>query len=572
MPTVPKFENNVQQSGIASVRADTTAPREFFGGGTGKTYEAFSRAAFNIAESALDIQDKQNKEKAAADKVVADDAVDELVRRKNANAWDQKNGAFNKKGEDAIGVIDTHLPQFDKDVEDIEKNYLTSPEQKAYFRQKVRDHRNEFEVQLNKHVANESYKLDEEKTFSGIANLQDDARLNWQEPNKVDRNINDMRGRLVDYAQRNGKTKEWAIEQDNKLVSSTHAGVIEQMIDGGNDLNAQGYFNRYKDQIKDAETYDKVSKIVEEGSIRGNSQRYSDRIYSAYSNDMESALSEARKIKDPKVQDATIDRIKDRFVLKDKAEKQAVEQLHMSATDIIDKTGSIDNIPAKDWAKFSLSERSALKNYAKQRSETSGIATQWDEYYYLNTLASSTNRDEREQFLNMNLYKEYRGKLSDTEFKEMVHKQDAVKKGDTKVLKDLDGYRSNSMIVNDTLKAIGIDPNPKKGSKDATRAATFRKMVDDEIIATQEKTGKKATNEEVQGIVDRLTTNVVTERGWLFDTKKRLFEVQPNETAQVDVKEIPKEEIAKMEEVLKRKNIPVTNEILVQMYSKRISK
>lgn len=570
MPTVPKFQNDIQLTGLPSARMDPTVSKEAFGSGT--AYKAFAEAASSLSDTAYKYAEKEQKEKAAADKVVADDAIDELVRRKNANAWDQKNGAFNKKGEDAIGVIDTHLPQFDKDVEDIEKNYLTSPEQKAYFRQKARDHRNEFEVQLNKHVANESFKLDEEKTFSGIANLQDDARLNWQEPNKVNRNINDMRGRLVDYAQRNGKTKEWAIEQDNKLVSSTHAGVIEQMIDGGNDLHAQSYFNGVKNQIKDAETYDKVSKLVEEGSIRGNSQRYSDRIFSAYSNDMESALAEARKIKDPKIQDATIDRIKDRFVLKDKAEKQAVEQLHMSATDIIDKTGSVDNIPAKDWAKFSLSERSALKNYAKQRTETSGIQTQWDEYYYLNTLASSTNKDEREQFLNTNLYKEYRGKLSDTEFKEMVHKQDAVKKGDTKVLKDLDGYRSNTMIVNDTLKAIGIDPNPKKGSKDATRAATFRKMVDDEIIATQEKTGKKATNEEVQGIVDRLTTNVVTERGWLFDTKKRLFEVQPNETAQIDVKDIPKEEIAKMEEVLKRKNIPMTNEILIQMYSKRVLK
>ena len=562
MPTVPKFENNVTLGGLPSARMDTSVDKEAFGSGAAS--KAFASAALSLSKTAFDYAEKEKKEKAAADKVVADNAIDELIRRKNESAWNKDTGAFNKKGEDAIGVIDTHLPQFDKDVEDIEKNYLTSPEQKAYFRQKARDHRNEFEVQLNKHVANESFKLDEEKTFSGIANLQDDARLNWQEPNKVNRNINDMRGRLVDYAQRNGKTKEWAIEQDNKLVSSTHAGVIEQMIDGGNDLHAQSYFNRVKDQIKDAETYDKVSKIVEEGSIRGNSQRYSDRIFSAYSNDMESALSEARKIKDPKVQDATIERIKDRFVLKDKAEKQAVEQLHMSATDIIDKTGSVDNIPAKDWAKFSLSERSALKNYAKQRSETSGVQTQWDEYQYLMNLASSTDKGEREQFLNTNLYKEYRGKLADPEFKELIHKQTAVKKGDTKVLKDLDGYRSNTMIVNDTLKAIGIDPNPKKGSKDATRAASFRKMVDDEIIATQEKTGKKATNEEVQGIVDRLTTNVVTDKGILFDTKKRLFEV--------DVKDIPKEEIAKMEESLKRKNISVTNEILIQMYIKRISR
>lgn len=562
MPTVPKFENNVTLGGLPSARMNTSVDKEAFGSGAAS--KAFASAALSLSKTAFDYAEKEKKEKAAADKVVADNAIDELIRRKNESAWNKDTGAFNQRGEAAIGVIDTHLPQFDKDAKDIEETYLTSPEQIAYYRQRVRDQRNEFDVQLNKHVANETFKLQEEKTFSGIANLQDDARLNWQEPNKVESNISKMRDRLGFYAKDSGKSNEWIIEQDNKLVSSTHAGVIEQMIDGGNDLNAQGYFNRYKDQIKDAETYDKVSKIVEEGSIRGNSQRYSDRIFSAYSNDMESALAEARKIKDPKVQDATIDRIKDRFVLKDKAEKQAVEQLHMSATDIIDKTGSVDNIPAKDWAKFSLSERSALKNYAKQRSETSGVQTQWDEYQYLMNLASSTDKGEREQFLNTNLYKEYRGKLADPEFKELIHKQTAVKKGDTKVLKDLDGYRSNTMIVNDTLKAIGIDPNPKKGSKDATRAASFRKMVDDEIIATQEKTGKKATNEEVQGIVDRLTTNVVTDKGILFDTKKRLFEV--------DVKDIPKEEIAKMEESLKRKNISVTNEILIQMYIKRISR
>jgi len=126
MPTVPKFQNDVQLTGLPSARMDPTVSKEAFGSGT--AYKAFAEAASSLSDTAYKYAEREQKEKAAADKVVADDAVDELVRRKNANAWDQKNGAFNKKGEDAIGVIDTHLPQFDKDVEDIEKNYLTSPE------------------------------------------------------------------------------------------------------------------------------------------------------------------------------------------------------------------------------------------------------------------------------------------------------------------------------------------------------------------------------------------------------------------------------------------------------------
>jgi hypothetical protein len=170
----------------------------------------------------------------------------------------------------------------------------------------------------------------------------------------------------------------------------------------------------------------------------------------------------------------------------------------------------------------------------------------------------------REQFADENLLK-YRPVLGDAEFKELSTLQAGIRKGDAKALKQLDGYRTDAQIVNDGLAAVGIKPTGGSTSN-KERVNQFRKQVDHEIVKLQEKTGKKATSDEVQAIVDSLLIKGVTQAGVLWDTKKRRFELEPGEEFQ-DI-EIPDAEQKAIESALKARGKPVTRDAVIQLYLK----
>lgn len=560
MPTVPKFNAEVKESAIPNARVSTDAPLEAFGGGRAAeaANKAFQDVAFNIGEIAI-------KERNKADDAKVESAYADLIKRKNDLAHNEKTGAFNKKGENALGVIDEYMPLYEKEADDIEKNVLTSDRQREKFKKLREKEGIEFNLQLNKHVGAESYKVETAKTESVIKNLEDDSALNWQEPRRVDRNVEMSVNAMKRNANNNGMPQEWVDQRTSEITSKQYAGVIKTMLDGGNDLHAEQYYNKVKDKITDSETANVVAKSVEAGSVRGKSQLYANDIFTKHKDSMTAAYDEARKIKDPKVQEATIDKIKERFTQKKLAEKEYEETVFKDFTNQIEASKSIDQLvhtPA--WQTLDLSSREKLKNYAKTKQEGRDVVTDQNEWYYLYGLATSPDAKEREMFANINLSKDYIDKLSSSDFHGIAKLQGGLRKGDKESLKDLEGFRSNSQVVNDTLRSVGIDPTPKKGTKDATRAALFRRQVDEEVKVIQSQTGKKATNEQVQGIVDRLTKDVVTSKGLFFDTKKKVFEI--------DIADVPKDHMDRIVKALKNNNKVVSNAEILKVYKARLSK
>jgi hypothetical protein len=144
-----------------------------------------------------------------------------------------------------------------------------------------------------------------------------------------------------------------------------------------------------------------------------------------------------------------------------------------------------------------------------------------------------------------------------------------LRAGSGKAAAGLDGYRTDTMIVNDALASAGFDPTPKPGTKDAEKSAQFRRMVDQELAQMQARTGKKATNEEVQGAVDRLMTKTV-KKGWLWNGTQRAFEVAEGEDLDFSVKAIPAADRAIIEGKLRARKIPVTDDKLIEIYKGRL--
>lgn len=112
---------------------------------------------------------------------------------------------------------------------------------------------------------------------------------------------------------------------------------------------------------------------------------------------------------------------------------------------------------------------------------------------------------------------QFRPRMADDEFKEITKLQEHVRTGDPN--KNLTRVRTNDALVNSTLLTMGIDTTPRPGSSDATKAATFHRVFQNELTLFEaQKGGKTATPQEVQQILDGMVKKVTTE-GWLFNSE-----------------------------------------------------
>lgn len=165
---------------------------------------------------------------------------------------------------------------------------------------------------------------------------------------------------------------------------------------------------------------------------------------------------------------------------------------------------------------------------------------------------------------------EYQALIRGDELDELKKMQISLRKNDAEGIKALDGIQSDKQIVDSTLVSMGFNPKKQNSASQQKEVAAFRNAVDQEVINYQRQTGKKVNNLELQSIVDKLATRVITERGILWNNSKRLYQVQPGEGYELDIKEIPPTEIGKIQESLKRANIPVTDDRVIELYRRRI--
>lgn len=563
MPVVPRLSSpQIQATGLPNARSNVKATEESFGGG--QSAAAVGQAAQSVLGAA---QKFVIEEKQKADDVATTEAYTKLVQAKNRLTYDPQAGALSKTGKNAFGVIDEYNSSFDKEADAIESS-LSNQSQKDVFRKIRGQQKNEFDGTLQRHVFGESKKFDEETTTSSIKITRDDALQNYQNPERVSQAIGMQRSLVMAHAQRNGLPPEMVKMQLDDVTSKTHAEVVSRFLANGDDLKAKAYFEANRAGVTGVDS-SHLEKALEEGSVRGESQRQSDALI-AQSGSMAEALASAKEIKDPKVRDAATDRVKAHYSAQKAAEAERTERIMTSAGNIIDKTGSVDQIPPGQWATLSPSEKANLKTYAAHKREGTQPATDWQQFYDLKTLASAP--ESRTEFMKTNLM-QYRGLMADAQFKELIETQTSLRKNDGKADAKLDGYRTNAGIVNDTLLAAGYKTSPKPGTDDAEKVALFRSKVDEEMRVLQSQTGKPASNEEVKNIVDNLLVKTVTQKGFLWDTTKRAFELSADEKKKMDapVKDIPALERSKIEEALRRRNIPATDDKIRDLYNQKYS-
>ena len=565
MPQVPgpaTDQGIVRRQAAPNARVNTTAPIEAFGGGAQEVQRAIGQAGNQAMQIA-------REERQKADDIATTEAYMKTIQLRNRLMYDPKEGAMNRKGKDAFGVGQEYGEHFNKGADEIEAS-LTNDEQRAMY-QKIRMRElTDLDGQLTKHTFQQAQEYDKQTTDASIAATREDAVMNYQDSAKVQNALAMQKSLIMASAERNGVAPEVAMLQLKNAESKTHEAVVNRMLANGQDLQASEYYKSIKDSMV-AEDAVQLERALEEGTLRGESQRLAQDLTSKH-RDLRSALAQVDKIKDPKIQDATRDRVKQRFAEREQAEEYASKQAFHSAFSIAEKAKQAgenirDSIPPALYNSLTPAQKNSINALANRDS----LETDWGEYYNLKTMAASP--ELRDKFMKTDLM-EYRPKLGDSEFKELVNAQNDARKGDTTAL---DGFRTDQQIVNDALSEAGFDPSPKEGSTDAKKVNRMRQLVDSEVQKKQRELGRKVNNEEMQRIVDDLMVKGVTYRKTIFGidvwkTEKRLFELEKGKDTEFEIsaEDVPAAERFRIENALRSKGYAVTDDNVLSLYKKKL--
>lgn len=566
MPSVPVSQRQVSPQALPSARRTGAPTREELGAGIG---EIAANAGVRLVARQAAIENRlAEEERQRANEIAVLDARRQLDEFSNKTATD----ALSQEGVNAFELPEQTRAAFDAEASRIASG-LTNDEQRVAFERVRVAGRDNLDGVVQRHTASQRAKWDDDTTQAVLENSQAAAVANAQDPRRVGAELATMVDTIRAHGKRNGVSEERTQRRVDAITSDTLTDVITRLVDGGQDKAASAYYAETKTLIS-GQAQGKIEKALEEGSLRGESQRKADEILAAGGTDGEQ-LEKVRAIDDPKVRDATRERVEHDQAVRRRAADERHDALLVNAGNILDKTPNVARIPPSDWAQMTVGEKTALRQYAKAKVEGVEPTTNVARYYELVTEAG----DNPEAFAKRNLWLD-RARLGDTEFKQLAGFQKSIKDGARKV-EGLDGIRSNLQIAQGALVKLGLDPNPEdKTGAQAQANARFYEALDKRVIALQDQTGKKATNEDVQQIADDLLTEVVTEKGagvWgglfssapISDVKKRRFEVDPTQPAApraVDQVQVPTADRAIITRMLVERGRQPTEEAIRAYY------
>lgn len=564
MPSVPRYDSQqVGQAAIPNARLETNAPIEAFGGGQAAAQA--TQATIGLSQQAFKLaQDEKDR----ADDTMVKDLYSKAVMAKNRAMYDKDTGAMNRRGKDAFGVVDEYGESFDKELLEIEKEAKNDAQRELFngIKSKLKL---ELSENLQKHTFVESEKYEDEVNDSALAAAREDGLMNYQNPGKIAESINMQKSIIMSQAGPKGLSDEWVQNKLKEVSSKTNSAIVSRLLANGQDIEAKNYFNENKDSFQ-AQDAAKIELDLQEGSLRGETQRQATEIMRSSGGDLKRALEAARSVTEPKLQESLVSEIKVRYAENEKIETERNEKRFDAAALYAEK--KLERPEPGVWNSLSLQERNSIDNRIAQLRRGEEPEQNSEDYYNLMQMASGVDKDG---FLKTNL-RVYKGKITDSELASMIKMQTDLRAG--KGSDELDGFRSDQSIVNDALAAADIDPTPKPGSADSKKVAQFRKAVDDQVRVLQKRTGKKATNEEIQSITDNLMVKGPLSNsgvdipffGKIFKSEKRIFELEDGDEISVTVKDIPPLEKQKIEAALRNNGIPVTNKSIIEVYSKKV--
>lgn len=239
MVKVPRIsQDRVQTAPLGGISVRTGAPIEAFGGGQG--VEDVSRAVSGVTK---EIRDIALREKRRADNAKNLDSAGQLSAFENTFM----NDALSRRGENAFSLPEEFNEKYQAQSEEIAKG-LVNDEQRASFAALSQSYKFSMDERINTHVRRETETYYNEKANSLIVNEMNNAINSWDNPLRVQESLDRQRASILQQGADTGKSEEWVQAKTSDAISSTHIGIIDNMISTDSDL-AKEYFKANKKEI-----------------------------------------------------------------------------------------------------------------------------------------------------------------------------------------------------------------------------------------------------------------------------------------------------------------------------------
>lgn len=243
------------------------------------------------------------------------------------------------------------------------------------------------------------------------------------------------------------------------------------------------------------------------------------------------------------------------------AERLDREQAAEEADQFIQGGGTVAELDQDIKSKLDSKTLDALRAVEMKMVNRHPVVTDTNAYYELVNLAGS----DQSAFADVNLL-QYRDRLSQGDFQQLAAAQKTARGGkDTGEYGSLKGLRNMNQTVDDVARSVGLTQkdNPEE-------MAQFRDRMTQMLVEYQQNNGgKKPTPTEWQQMVKQEAVQVTLPTPWYqFDKERRGFQVAPGTEVEIDIDSVPEQDKLLIIDALERRNIPVTDEAIVNTYMK----
>lgn len=252
MPRVPTYDTaQVQQQPTRPIQLQRVAPDT----------TSIAQGLQTLGRGAQMLMDKEREK---ADTALLMDADNQLTKWQQQSMYGE-NGAYTRKGQNALDVTNQTLDQFEKAQADIAKT-LTNDQQKARYAQIVNSRRNSLSSDLNRYEYGERQNYYGQVEKAQLETSMQGAALEYQDPAKVDQYRQKVDAVLSSRAERLGLSPEAAQAERLETNSGMSTAVIQRMLIDS-PQKAKSYYESYKDTMT-AEDQIRTSNGIDQGFRR----------------------------------------------------------------------------------------------------------------------------------------------------------------------------------------------------------------------------------------------------------------------------------------------------------------
>lgn len=536
MPKLPSYQD---VANVAPARdPGVNAPLSAFQSGAG----AF---AGEIAPGIGAIADVVRREEDRIDNATVNDARRELLDFETEKTdWLSK-----QKGENVFSA----KAQLDKDVnaksEQINKRLKNDRQRQAFLEINGnwrvgfnRSASHYIAKEMDNHYDNVDTKLIETSSRAAqkAASTGDLDRVQqeWVDQEKVIAGIADRKG--LDKVQRQ--------DMLDTRKSDFHSGVVLQLIADENDIVATGYFMANKSEIDTKSQYT-LGKQLEVSNTRAAAQTLADQYMAKHNDNFGLAVEEARKIKNPKIREATLANIRTAKSDNEASIKLNEDEAFTAALQTVQATGDVSKISPSEYVRIGPDGHAALEKMALEVREKRTPTTDQNVWNDFNMKARDRN---------------WLSSLSEKEFTTYLMDFDESKRDRASALRDAaresskGDPKAKDFLRNDaTLRQLVLGKVIDAGLIDAKKKTSDYTQEDETILNNtvaeassqlerlQVENKRKATVDEERAIVNGLLmkhVKVKVEKPWYqFDSTKKISELTNEESskAYVPYKSVP---------------------------------